>query len=107
MISRPHIAADPAEFPRQALRVSRVCEILDCGRSEVYRLIRQGHLEAFNVGARSKRVYSDSVSDYQQRQKVIVKQHHNAAIPPMKRRATASTAAFRAAMIKAGEFGII
>jgi excisionase family DNA binding protein len=103
---RPHIAADPAAMPRRALRVSRVCEILDCGQSEVYRLIRHGQLEAFTIGRRGKRVYADSLEDFQCRQ--TVKPTFEAAdAPVVRKRAACSTAAYRAAMVGLAAKGLL
>jgi excisionase family DNA binding protein len=53
---------------RLSARVARVAAILDCDKSQVYRLINTGELEAHGLGRRGVRVYLDSVDAYRERQ---------------------------------------
>lgn len=101
-----YIAADPTEMPRASMTVAQVCTVLVASRSEVYRLIHSGALEAYRLGTKSIRVPTDAVKDFQLRQRVTPVGER---IRPAARRDTshgASTAAYRSAMVEAQKLGI-
>lgn len=98
MTFRPHVALDPASAPRPSAKVATVARDLDLHPSQVRRLVADGELEAHGHGKRGKRVYLDSVRDYQDRQTKAVERLPGAVIHKAKTRAPASSAAFRAAM---------
>ena len=54
-------------FVREAVRVRRVCELLDLHRSQVYRMCDAGDLEWHPVGVRGRRIFLDSVLRCQSR----------------------------------------
>ena len=56
------------EIKKQLLRIDEVCEILNCCKSHVYDLLREGYITAHNVkqkpGCKGTRIVSQSVSSY-------------------------------------------
>lgn len=79
------LAAQPDDAPRRMASLREVAGILAVDRSTVGKLLRRGQIEGCRVG-RCVRVYLDSVSRYQQRQRVG---GEDAAAAPARRRATA------------------
>lgn len=52
---------------RKSVRVRRVTEMLDCHRSQVYRMCDTGELEWHPIGTRGRRIFLDSVRRVQSR----------------------------------------
>lgn len=61
---------------RKSIRVRRVTEMLDCHRSQVYRMCDTGELEWHPFGTRGRRIFLDSVQRCQGRR------IDSATIPP-------------------------
>ena len=106
MPAAPYIAPIPTEMPRTSMTVSQVCTILAASRSEVYRLIHSGALEAYRLGTKSIRVPADAVTDFQSRQRVTPIGERVRPAAKHDSRQGASTASYRAAMIEAKRLGI-
>jgi excisionase family DNA binding protein len=62
-------AAAKQEQPRSSLTVRRVAMILHVHERTVRRLIDAGELEAYYIGPRNRRVFSDSVTKFQKKKK--------------------------------------
>ena len=54
-----------AHLPIQAFSIAKAAEILDCSRSHIYTLIKQGDLRCFTIGKRGKRIPSAEVERFQ------------------------------------------
>lgn len=63
-------AVIPESDVRPSVQVTRVCALLDCEPSQVYRMIAAGELEAHGMGVRGVRVYLAAVAAYQQRHEI-------------------------------------
>jgi excisionase family DNA binding protein len=46
------------------LRVHRVAEILDCCKSQIYRMVQRNELTAIRLGPRGIRITAKSLEDY-------------------------------------------
>ncbi|MGE0719220.1 MAG: helix-turn-helix domain-containing protein [Alphaproteobacteria bacterium] len=79
------LAADPADAPRRMVSIATVADLLAVDRSTVRKLLGRGKLEGAKVG-RVVRIYVDSVSAYQQGQRIG---GEDAEAAPARRRATA------------------
>lgn len=87
------------EGERLSVRAERVAAMLDCDRSQVYRLITDGELEAHGIGERGVRVYLDSVQSYRDRHRIVPAGRTKKAKPkPEKLTSPASKAAQSAAL---------
>lgn len=95
----PHLAAGPDDAPRPLASLDRVAELLAIDRSTVRKMVAKGEIEGCRIG-RCVRVYLDSVSVYQQRQRIG---GEDAVAVPQRRRATAR---HRAALAFLRERGI-
>jgi len=77
-------------FVRETKRVRWVCTLLDCHRSQVYRLMDVGDLEWMPFGRRGRRIFLDSVLAYQARrngspaQPVVESKKHRVQNPGFK-----------------------
>lgn len=80
------LAAYPEDAPRRMASLRDVAGILAVDRSTVGKLLRRGHLDGCKVG-RCVRIYLDSVSVYQERQRVG---GEDVAVRQERRRATAA-----------------
>lgn len=49
---------------RPAIRPAKAAAILDMDRSQIYRMVRKGDLEAHGIGTRGVRIYVDSIERY-------------------------------------------
>jgi hypothetical protein len=99
-MTRPTLAADPAEAllaPRRSARVATVAADLDMHPSEIRKMIAAGELESHGKGVRGIRVYLDSVARWQERRDRPVTPQKG-RIAHKNRPAAASTAAYRAAL---------
>ena len=56
---------------RPSIRVAKAAALLEVDISTIYRLIRNGNLESHRIGKRGVRVFADSLSNYQDQQKII------------------------------------
>jgi len=57
------------------LQVSKVSKLLDCNKNFVYQLIRDGRLQAINLGQRQTRISSDSLVAFLRDSKVDPEQY--------------------------------
>ncbi len=73
----PGSEIDTTSMHRPSLRVKQAAELLQISISTVYKLIHTGFLEAHHVGNHHLRIFSDSLRDYQERQKVIAANPHS------------------------------
>lgn len=54
-----------AHLPIQAFSIAKAAELLDCSKSHIYTLIKQGDLRCFTIGKRGKRIPSAEVERFQ------------------------------------------
>lgn len=52
---------------RRSVRPATAAEMLDCDRSQVYKLIKGRELETHGLGKRGVRIYLDSIEAYRER----------------------------------------
>lgn len=52
-------------LPIQAFSIAKAAELLDCSKSHIYTLIKQGDLRCFTIGKRGKRIPSAEVEKFQ------------------------------------------
>lgn len=85
----PRLAVTDTPPLRPSARVGTVAAMLDMDASHIRRLVRDGTLEAHQIGKRGVRIYLDSVRAYQQRRPIIPAAPHAAppAAPPPTRHA--------------------
>ena len=94
----PRVADDPSAFVRTSRPLPDVAAMLGCDPSHIRKLIDRGELEAFRYGRRGIAVFLDSVAEFQERNRITPKASR-AVSQPKPRQRTASTTAFRAAMV--------
>jgi excisionase family DNA binding protein len=92
---------------RASARVATVAGLLDCHPSDIRRLVASGELRAHTKGTRGVRVFLDSVAAYQERQTRSPRGTQKALADGPFRKATAPTAAFRAAMASLQAKGLV
>lgn len=56
---------------RRSAKIATVAELMECTVSDIYKLVRNGELEAHGKGLHGIRVFLDSVARYQQRETKI------------------------------------
>jgi excisionase family DNA binding protein len=109
MNSGARIARPPSAIidERVSVRVVRVCAILDCEPTQVYRLIADGNLEAHRIGKRGVRVYMDSIATYRDRGQITPKVKRAEPRKSRQHVAAVSNTAHLAAVAKLRELKLI
>lgn len=101
-------AVTSSSTPRPSARVETVCGMLECDRSQVYRLVADGEIEAHGIGKRGVRVYLDSVQAYQERRFIVPKTAKaRRKIPSPARPSPASRAAHADAVAQLRDLGLL
>jgi excisionase family DNA binding protein len=107
MTAHVRLAPMPAAIDgeRVSVRVERICTLLDCNSSQVYRMIAAGEIEAHGIGTRGVRVYLDSLEAYRARRSIEPTGRRKK--PPKALTSMASRAAHEAAMARLRERRIV